>query len=76
MSALTRTVELPMVLPRRLDVFKGRERFALGIGEMLRMPTPPERTEVELGSKVAFENELPKEWLVQSLNLLFFMLYI
>lgn len=57
--SLTRTVELPRVLPRRFDVFKGNDRLARGIGDMLRMPTPPESTDVEIGSKVAFANELP-----------------
>ncbi len=56
---LTRTVEFPSVLPKRFDVFKGSERFARGIGEMLRMPTPPESTEVEIGSSATFANELP-----------------
>jgi hypothetical protein len=57
---------LPRVLPRRLEVFKGSERLALGIGEILRIPTPPpERTDVEIGSKVAFANELPIECLLK-----------
>jgi hypothetical protein len=57
---------LPRVLPRRLEVFKGSERLALGIGEILRIPTPPpERTDVEIGSKVAFANELPNECLLK-----------
>lgn len=54
-------MELPRVLPSKFDVFKGRERFARGMGEMLLMPTPPESTEVEMGSSVAFAKELPKE---------------
>lgn len=57
---LTRTVEFPSVLPKSFDVSKGSERFARGIGEMLRKPTPPpESTDVEIGSSYAFANELP-----------------
>lgn len=61
-DSLTRTVELPKVLPSKFEVFKGRERLARGIiGEMLRMTAPPaDRTEVEMGSKLAFEKELPR----------------
>lgn len=56
---LTRTVELPSVLPKRFDVFKGSERLARGMGDMLRMPTPPESIDVEIGSNCAFAKELP-----------------
>ena len=58
----TRTVELPRVLPSKFDVFNGSDKLARGMGEMLRMPTPPPvRTDVEMGSKLAFAKELPRK---------------
>jgi hypothetical protein len=54
-----KTVVLPRVLPRRFEVFKGRERLPLTRGERFLTP-PPERTEVEMGSRVALAKELPK----------------
>ena len=58
-----RTVVFPSVFPKRLEVLSGRERFARARGDRFLkppLPAPPDKTEVDMGSRVALAKELPK----------------